>query len=175
MSPRPSIHLFCAVSPQKFSPMPLPRLSLSWILSKKLNIFSCAASPPQCSSLPLSYPHWYLASVEISIYLNLYPRVWHSQLSLFYYHFDYQVHQKNNLFTTITIFRNPFFVGNIWALWRNESLLSGEKMVCKSVLLYGSWNISIVVESPYMTNSSIWTTHGSCLCPYIWSCKLCDI
>ena len=59
VSPPPSIRFFCAVSP----PMQFfPSLSLSWILSKIENLAS--------------------SSLQDKVQLNLYPRVWHSQLSL---------------------------------------------------------------------------------------------
>ena len=59
----------CGVPPQFSS---VPTLALSWILSKIENLAS--------------------SSLQDKVYLNMYPRVWHSQLSLFIIAFTFISH-----------------------------------------------------------------------------------
>ena len=66
----------------------VPPFEQSFIFCSSRNIwtnFHGRCPPPLIYSC--AYSHWYLASVKISILLNLHLQVWHSQLSLFLFTF----------------------------------------------------------------------------------------
>ena len=75
-----STHQECMCGVPPCNSVPLPHLALSWILSKVENLESSSLHDEPTDWLFLAS---YKAPVWLSILLNLYLRVWHSQLSLF--------------------------------------------------------------------------------------------
>ena len=78
-SPPSSIYFFCAVSP--------PFATLGSVLDSISKAENLTSSRLQDEATDCFFMR-YLDPIELSIYLNLYLRVWHSQLSLFFHFYQ---------------------------------------------------------------------------------------